>query len=368
MSILDVSFLKDFEKELADVDGIGSDSKPPRYWFSTGNYVLNKVISGSFFQGIPQGRITAFAGASGTGKSFLTGNIAKNAQDAGAYILVVDSENALDDDFMRRIGVTIEQNYKYKSVTTIPNAIQVVSSFLKGYKKRYGSDPDAPKILICIDSLDMMLTETELEHYGKGDQTGDQGQRAKQLKAFLRTLVQDIKQLNVSVVVTAQTYAAKQEQILAGEGTQMVNGAIRFALSQIVVLSKLKLKDTGSSAVKGIRMKCEGFKTRFTQPFQTVTIEVPYTTGMDPYSGLVETCVELGVLEKAGSRYRIAGSPDTFYAKDIVDHAQNILLKAESLKDAYLQARLQQDEDEEPNTDTPETVAAQRQQKVAGTQ
>lgn len=361
-----MDFLKDFEKELKDVEGIGSDSEPPRYWFTTGNYVLNKIISGSFFNGIPQGRITSFAGPSGTGKSFLAGNCVKHAQDAGAYVLVVDSENALDDDFMSRVGVDVKNNYNYKSVTTIPNAISIISTFLKGYKRDYGSDPAAPKVLIVIDSLDMMLTDSELEHYSKGDQTGDQGQRSKQLKAFLKTMVQDIKRLNVSVIVTSQTYQAKQEQILAGEGTQIVAGAIRFALSQIVMLSKLKLKDTGSTIVKGIRMKCEGYKTRFTQPFQTVTIEVPYTTGMDPLSGLLDTAITLGIVEKAGSRYKMAGSTDTWFSKDLDKYAQNILIKAEALKEAYLEAKLGADEEEEPNTVTPGQIAAKREEKVTG--
>lgn len=361
--MVNLDFLKDFQKELKDVEGIGADSEPPRYWITTGNYVLNKIMSGSFFQGIPQGRVTGLAGPSGTGKSFLAGNFAKHAQDAGAFVLVVDSENALDDDFMRRIGVNVDDKsmYDYKSVTTVANAISVISAFLKGYKKEFGTDGAAPKVLIVIDSLDMMMTETELEHYGKGDQAGDQGQRAKQLKAFLRSMVQDIKKLNVSVVVTCQTYVAKQDQILAGEGTQIVNSAVRFSLSQIIMLSKLKLKDTGSSVVKGIRMKCEGFKTRFTQPFQTVTIEVPYTSGMDPLSGLLDTAVDLGVVVKAGSRYKLNGSDDSWYSKDMAQHAQTILIKAEGLKDAYLEAKVA-DDDVEPAEKV--SMAAKREEKA----
>ena len=50
--------------------------------------------------------------------------------------------------------------------------------------------------------------------------------------------------------------------------------AIRYSLSQILLITKLKLKDDKESAVSGIRMKVEGFKTRFTKPFQKVTVEV----------------------------------------------------------------------------------------------
>jgi len=60
-----MDFLKSFEKDVASMDGVSTSSAPPRYWYSTGNYVLNRIISGSFTKGIPQGRITDLAGPSG---------------------------------------------------------------------------------------------------------------------------------------------------------------------------------------------------------------------------------------------------------------------------------------------------------------
>lgn len=37
----------------------------PYMWLDTGNYALNKMISGSFFKGVPMGKVTVFAGESG---------------------------------------------------------------------------------------------------------------------------------------------------------------------------------------------------------------------------------------------------------------------------------------------------------------
>jgi hypothetical protein len=42
----------------------------PDTWVSTGNYTLNYLISGDFNKGIPLGRVTMFAGESGSGKSY----------------------------------------------------------------------------------------------------------------------------------------------------------------------------------------------------------------------------------------------------------------------------------------------------------
>lgn len=320
-------FLAAFQKDLEGVDGVGTSSQPPRYWYSFGNYVLNKIMSGSFFKGVPQGRITSIAGSSGAGKSFVAANLVKAAQDAGSMILIVDSENALDDEFMSKIGVDVErEDYFYASVTTIPQVTKVISSFLKNYKKEYGEAEDAPQAFILIDSLDMLLTETELEHYEKGNQKGDQGQRNKQLKQMLRTFVQDVKVLNVTLVFTSQVY--KNQDVTNGEGLWIVSDAVKYSASQILLVSKLKLKE--DSEVVGIRMKCEGYKTRFTQPFQTVTVEVPYTTGMDPTSGLKDVAVALGVLEKRGSRLAFVGSDETFYEKDMGKYVEDILVKCEA--------------------------------------
>ncbi len=324
-----LAFLNDFNKQLEKMDGVSTSSAPPRYWYSTGNHVLNKIISGSFDRGIPQGRITTLAGPSGAGKSFILANLIRHAQQGGAYCLIIDSENALDDDFVTKIGVDVTQDYSYVGVTTISQVVSAVSHFLKEYKKEYGSALDAPPVFIGIDSLDMLMTDSELANYEKGDQKGDQGQKNKQLKAMLKTFVQDIKSLNVTMVCTAQVY--KNQDVTNGEGLWIVSDAVKYSASQIVLVTKLKLKETGSSIVTGIRMKCEGYKTRFCKPFSVVTIEVPYETGMDPYSGLIETAVELNAIQKRGSRYSITGSDETWYAKDIADHAKEILAKCELL-------------------------------------
>lgn len=357
-----MKFLSGFTKELEDIDGVGTSSKPPRYWYSTGNVMLNYIISGHFDRGIPQGRITNFSGPSGAGKSFNVANAAAAAQQAGAHCLIIDSENALDDDFMTKIGVDVTENYTYASVTTIPQVINIVSAFLKGYKKEFGNDlENAPQVFIAIDSLDMLMTGTELENYNKGDQKGDQGQRNKQLKAMLRNFVQDIKVLNVAMVVTSQVY--KNQDVTNGEGVWMLADAVKYSASQIILVTKLKLKlDKSSSDVDGIRMKCEGYKTRFTKPFQTVTVEVPYETGMDRYSGLIEACTKLGVVEKVGSRYKIAGEDTTFYSREVAAHADRIIAKAQA-EARYLVADVEDDEID-LSTDTPGSAKARRLAKM----
>jgi hypothetical protein len=110
---------------------------------------------------------------------------------------------------------------------------------------------------------------------------------------------------------------------MKGEGAWVVNDSIRYPLSQIMLISRLKLKE--GTDVSGIRMKVEGFKTRFTKPFQSVTIEVPYDTGMNEYSGLLDVAVNTGIVVKTGGWYALRDSEKKWRGADIADYAEQIL-------------------------------------------
>lgn len=341
----EMDFLKDFKKDIAKVGLSEGSAQPPAYLFSIGNVVVNQIMAGSVTGSIPQGRVIGIVGNSGSGKSFLACNAMREAQAAGAHVVVLDSENALDDDFVTKIGVDVDHNYTYVGVDTIPQVQRVVSTFLTGYKKEYGDsredNPDQPKILFVIDSLDMLITETEGKNFAAGKTKGDQGQRNKQLKAMLRQFVQAIKHVNVSMVVTDAVY--KNQDLMNGEGVWIVKDAIRFSLSQILLLTKLKLRDKVSrEVVHGIRMKVEGFKTRFTKPYQSVTIEVPYETGMNQYNGLLDVAIDAGVIKKKGSRYEFVDEDEkSFYEKDFNNNLQlqeKALVKIEDQRDLFLEA------------------------------
>ena len=95
-----LGFLKDFKKNISKLASVSVGLTAPKMWWSTGNYALNKILSGSYFKALPQGRIIGFVGPSGSGKSFLSSNVLKAAQSIGAHLLVIDSENALDTVFL----------------------------------------------------------------------------------------------------------------------------------------------------------------------------------------------------------------------------------------------------------------------------
>jgi RecA/RadA recombinase len=79
-----------------------------------------------------------------------------------------------------------------------------------------------------------------------------------------------------------------------------------YASSVVVAMRKLKLKEDEDgnkiTDVMGIRAACKVMKTRYSKPFESVQVEIPYETGMSPYSGLVDFFEGKGALKKTGNR------------------------------------------------------------------
>lgn len=289
-------FLKDFKKAVSKLDTVSVGVMKPFEWLSSGNYALNRTLSGSFTKCWPLGRMSGLFGPSGGGKSFLSSNGMKQAQDEGYHLLVLDSENALDVDYLAKIGVDVsEDKLTYVQVTTIEDVNRVCSEFFENYKKAFGRDNmDAQKTLIVLDSLAMLSSSTEIENYSKdGTIKADQGILAKRRKAMLRMICGNIARLPIAFICTDHVYPA---DVMLGDGAWAITNSTKYSMSIIGIVTKLKLREDGE--VTGVRMRVEAYKSRFAKLGSKVELEVPYSTGMSPFSGLVDMLEDMGVIAK----------------------------------------------------------------------
>tara|TARA_B100000683_G_scaffold119574_2_gene117598 strand:- start:4066 stop:5127 length:1062 start_codon:yes stop_codon:yes gene_type:complete len=295
------------------ITGMSAGFNDPTDWVSTGNYALNYLVSGDFHKGIPLGKVTVFAGESGSGKSyFCAGNIVKAAQDQGIFVVLVDSENALDEDWLQRLDVDTSESKLLKlNMSMIDDVAKTISVFMSDYKAM--TEEERPKVLFVIDSLGMLLTPTDVDQFGKGDLKGDMGRKPKALTALVRNCVNMFGSHNVGMVCTNHTYASQDmfdpdDKISGGQG-------FIYASSIVVAMKKLKLKEDEDgnkvSDVRGIRAACKVMKTRYAKPFEGVQVKIPYETGMDPYSGLVDMFEKQGLIVKDGNRLKYIDSKGT---------------------------------------------------------
>lgn len=326
-----LSFLEKFKKEAGKLDTVSVGIRTTEIWLTTGNYALNRALSGDYMRGIPLSKLSGFMGPSGSGKSFIAGNLCLQAQKEGYHVLFLDSEHAIDVDYLTKIGVNVgDDALTYMSVTTIEDVNAILAEFFSNYKKTYGKNNyEAPKTLIVLDSLAMLSSTTEMVNYEKaGEIKGDQGQLAKRRKAMLRLAVGNIGNLPISMLVTDHVYPA---DIMLGDGAWAITNSVKFSLSIIGIVTKLKLKEEGE--VTGVRMRFETYKSRFAKLGTKVELEVPYNKGMSPFSGLVELLEADGVIAKgtqAGEKLlwvtEVNGEKIAFKEKDLTrELAEKIL-------------------------------------------
>jgi recombination protein RecA len=323
--------LSKFRKTLTkSIDGLGVGFNDPTDWVSTGNFALNYLISGDWNKGIPLGKVTVFAGESGAGKSYIcSGNIVKHAQEQGIYVILIDSENALDEQWLKDLGVDTSEDKLLKlNMAMIDDVAKTIHEFMDEYKAM----TERPKVMFVVDSLGMLLTPTDINQFQAGDLKGDMGRKPKALTALVRNCVNMFGNYNVGMVCTNHTYASQDmfdpdDKISGGQG-------FVYASSIVVAMKKLKLKEDEDgnkvAEVNGIRASCKIMKTRYSKPFETLQIKIPYTTGMNPYSGLVDMFEKQGLLKQEGNRLKWV-DPETgeefkFYRKEWKDDKLDMIM------------------------------------------
>jgi RecA/RadA recombinase len=133
---------------------------------------------------------------------------------------------------------------------------------------------------------------------------GDMGRKPKALTALVRNTVNQIAPFPIALVCTNHTYASQDmfdpdDKISGGQG-------FIYASSIVVAMKKLKLKEDADgnkvSTVQGIRAACKVMKSRYSKPFEGVQVKIPWDTGMDPYSGMIEMLESKSIVEKVGNK------------------------------------------------------------------
>jgi recombination protein RecA len=333
------------------ITGMSAGFNDPTDWISTGNYALNYLISGDFNKGVPMGKVTVFAGESGAGKSYIcAGNIVKAAQDQGIFVVLIDCENALDEDWLQRLDVDTSESKLLKlNMSMIDDVAKTISVFMNDYKAM--PEEERPKVLFVVDSLGMLLTPTDVDQFNKGDMKGDMGRKPKALTALVRNCVNMFGSHNVGMVCTNHTYASQDmfdpdDKISGGQG-------FIYASSIVVAMKKLKLKEDEDgnkvSDVRGIRAGCKVMKTRYAKPFEGVQVKIPYETGMDPYSGLVDMFEKQGLIVKDGNRLKYIDSAGVEIKEYRKNWSGELLDKVMSDYANTAEAEVNIEVDDEPN-------------------
>lgn len=259
-------------------------------FISTGIYILDALLSSYILNGgIQSNRITAFAGESATGKSYLCYNIAREAQKKGQHIFYIDTERSIDKGRLAGYGInTDEEHFTLINTSVVEDIKIMLTKFIDGLKEMK-EQGELPKMMIFLDSIGQLASRKEINDALDGKEKADMT-RAKAIASLFRIINSDLGYLNIPMIVTNHTYLSQDlfpKEIMKG-GTGLF-----YSASSIVFLSKAKLKegdeDELSLGQSGIVVTAKAKKNRLAIPKQ-VKFNISFESGSNPYVGLDYFC------------------------------------------------------------------------------
>lgn len=311
-----MDFLKEYYKDFSEdativSDGLWTDCDN---FIDTGSYILNALISGSIFKGLPGNKITAIAGESATGKTYFSLGIVKSflEQNPDGAVFYFDSEGALTTDMFSSRGAD-PRRILHINVYTVEDFRTKVITILDKYA---AEDPKERKpFMFVLDSLGMLSTNKEIKDSVKEDGPKDMT-RTQLIKGVFRMITPKLSKLKVPMIFTNHTYDVigsyvPKKDMGGGSG-------LKYSASTVLFLSKSK--EYEGKEVVGNKIKCKAFKSRFTKENSEVEVKLYFDTGLDKYHGLLELAEKYGIIAKSGNRYEVNGKK--VYAKNILEEPE----------------------------------------------
>ena len=314
------NLVEDMKDEDTNIMGDGKGSAEYSGTVDSGSYMLNAVLSGSIFGGVPNNKVTAFAGESATGKTFFVLGVVKQflQDNPDGGIVYYDTEAAVTKQMMEERGVDTS-----RVIISEPDTIQKFRTHAMKTIDMYEKSPDRPPMMFILDSLGLLSTEKEVADTAEGKDVRDMT-KSQLIKGAFRVLTLKLAKIGVPMIVTNHVYEVigsymPQKEMGGGSG-------LKYAASTIAYLSKKKVRD--GTEITGIIIKAKMFKSRLAKENAEAEVLLSYTGGLDRYYGLLEFGEKHGIFKKSGNRYEMGESklygkqilkdPEKYFTEDVL--------------------------------------------------
>ena len=299
-SILNDILVESLNKKLGDVAFIlGKGDSPPetKEWLSTGSTILDTIISNDpdASGGIPVGKLVEISGEAASGKSLLSYMILKDCQDKGGIPVLIDTENAANEDFLRLIGLEFypEGSLVYIQVDSIEGVFKAIEDIIRRIRE---NDKDK---LCCIVWDSVAGTSTDAEIQGDyGDATI--GLAARLIGQGLRKIIRFIGTQKVSLVFLNQV--RQKIGVFFGDDTVTPGGkAIPFfAAVRIRLYSGGKVK--AGKDVLGVGIRPKIVKNRMGPPHREADLKMYFNRGLIDEEGWIDILLKFGKAKKISAQ------------------------------------------------------------------
>lgn len=308
-----MSFFRTLIKDLPAMTTIASDglsSSEFDGYVNTGSYTLNAALSGSLFGGMPNNKITVFAGDPATGKTFFVLGVVKQwlEDNPDGGVIYFDTESAVTNQMLSERGIDLTRIVKSE-----PETIEQFRQTALQILDRYDETPQKSRqpMLMVLDSLGNLSSAKEVEDIRAEKDTRDMT-KAGLIRGTFRVLRLRLSKLNVPMICTNHVYAV----VGAYVPTKALSGGsgLIYVSDSIAMLSKSKDRDKEKNVIGSI-VKAKMFKSRLSRENSEVEVRISYAGGLDKYYGVLEMAVEAGMVEHSAGKYTFSGQKPVFASK-----------------------------------------------------
>ena len=262
---------------------LGDDKVAAVEVIPTGNILIDRALG---VGGFPRGRVIEVFGPESSGKTTLTLTVIAQAQRRGGLAGFIDVEHALDPQYARRLGVSLD-DLLVSQPSSGEEALRICETLIRS---------NALDVIV-VDSVAALVTKAELE--GEiGDATV--GAQARLMSAALRKLTALISKARTTCIFTNQI--REKIGVMFGNPETTPGGkALKFYASVRVDIRRISAIKQTDGTVVGNRTKVKIVKNKVAPPFTEAEFDIMYNEGISNVGALLDLALEKNILEKRGS-------------------------------------------------------------------
>lgn len=284
-------------------------------WVSTGSTLLDIAISNRPDGGFPVGRIVELQGMEASGKSLIMAHALANTQKKGGLAVYIDTENALSEDFLRAIGVNVN-DMLYIPLETIEDIFEAIESIVESIRK---TSKDR-LVTIVVDSVSAATTKVEQD--ADFDKDGWATSKAILMSKAMRKITNTIGKQRVLLLCASQL-REKMGVMFGDKYTTSGGKALGFHAScriRLKPIGKLKSGSGATEQIIGVQTEAQVIKNRMGPPFKKAEFDVYFDSGIDDVNSWLKLLKNYGRVSGSGAWYQIVnentGEIHKFQAKD----------------------------------------------------